>query len=90
MKVKLLRNPGVFWGCDLTEGETGTVDIGLGQKLVTAGIAVDVSEPKPKIEAVPPKPAIASTEKKKPASKADKAKTSPQTRSDKTTTNKDT
>jgi len=68
MKVQMLRNPGVAWSCNLAEGETGTVDTLTGKRLVAAGIAVEIVEPKPKpqdVKAVPSTPAIAEP---KPAS----------------------
>jgi len=70
MKVQMLRNPGAAWGCNLAEGETGTVDTLTGKRLVAAGVAVEIVEPKqePKpeeIKAVPATPAIAEP---KPAS----------------------
>ena len=92
MKVTVLRNPGAAWNCELTEGQTGTVDDLTGKRLVAAGLAVDISDPKPTIETVPPKPAIAEAEpasiaapvKEKPAaSEADKPKPSQPIRRDK-------
>lgn len=81
MKVNMLRNPGRALDCELTEGETGTVDTALGEKLVAAGIAIEIEGPKPKkapkIETVPPKPAIAEA---KPA--AIKAPVKPEPKAD--------
>ena len=87
MKVTVLRNPGKSWDCKLTEGQTGTVDDLTGKRLVAAGVAVEIAEPKPqKIETVPPSPAIAEVKPpaieapaKKPA-EADKPKTPQPTR----------
>jgi len=85
VKVTILRSPGTAWNCKLTEGQTGTVDDPIGRKLVAAGIAVEVSQPKPdppkqkvetakKITTVPKEPAIAES---KPASIVAPAKEEP-------------
>jgi len=85
VKVTMVRSPGTAWDCKLSEGQTGTVDNLTGKRLVAAGIAVEIAEPKPVIEMVPPKPAIAEAKpaaivapaKETPAaSEADKPKTS--------------
>jgi len=82
VKVRMLRSPGDAWECELTEGQTGTVREPLGERLVAAGLAVEVAEPKPvtaepakpAVKAVPDTPAIAEA---KPAEiKADAAKKS--------------
>ena len=73
MKVTILRNPGESWNCELTEGQTGTVDDPLGKQLVAAGIAIEIVEPKPKAEAIKAVPsASAIAEEKPPAIQADK------------------
>lgn len=74
MKVTILRNPGSAWNCELTEGQTGTVDEQTGKRLVASGLAIDVSDPKPVIETVPSKPTIAEA---RPAEIAAPAKVTP-------------
>lgn len=68
--VKMLRNPAKKYGCDLTEGQTGDVDVELADALMKDGIAVlppseEIGEPeKPKLQAVPPAPSIGTASKK--------------------------
>lgn len=65
MKVLMLRNAARNLGCELSEGETGTVDPHLGARLVSIGIAVEVESQKQpkKVKGVPVAPSIAETTK---------------------------
>jgi hypothetical protein len=91
MKVKMLRNPSLSFGCKLVEGEISMVDNAVGKALLDANIAVEIESPKPKpvnqpeIKAVPKSPAIAEVDLPKikadpklaMASEFNKPKTSP-------------
>jgi hypothetical protein len=48
----MLRNAASHLGCELSEGDSGTVDRDLGERLVRMGIAVEVES---KAKAVKPK-----------------------------------
>lgn len=60
-KITMLRNPSSDYGCDLKEGETGTVEDPLAKMLIDRNIAVAVDLPKV-IEAVPELPEIIGVE----------------------------
>lgn len=71
MKVSMRRNPAAAYGCQLREGDTGTVDDALGRRLVAAGIADCLDEPAaPAVKAVPPPPPIEAKPKKSKARRA--------------------
>lgn len=64
MKVRMLRSPAFTLGCDLKEGEEGSVSTELANYLLALGIAEAVVEPEPKsktLKAVSSKPQIADT-----------------------------
>jgi hypothetical protein len=64
MLIKLLRNPAIRFGCNLTEGQTGNVGESLGQQLVGLGVAVEITEAAPiEIRGVDPDPEIADATK---------------------------
>lgn len=66
MKVFIIRNPAAEFGCELFEGETGTVSDDLGNLLVSKGIAKCLDKlPKETVKTVSQSPAIA--EAKPPA-----------------------
>jgi hypothetical protein len=57
MKIQMLRNPAASLGCDLKEGETGSVETPVGEKLIAMGIAVEVV-PAGKTRGVSEKPTV--------------------------------
>lgn len=56
MKIKMIRNPSLSYGCELMEGETGDVSNDLGESLVAANIAIEVHG---ELRGVPNEPSIA-------------------------------
>ena len=59
----MLRSPAFTLGCDLKEGDEGSLETELANELISRGIAEPVAalpEAKPKqLKAVPPNPSIA-------------------------------